>query len=65
MDDFTQKQTKTYIKQGGTYCPYCGSDDLLTGDLDDQGYSEISRDVHCCDCKENWIEGFEMTEVHT
>lgn len=50
----------TYLSEGGTKCPYCGSVDLVGG------FVETSRGIatqfmQCSDCQKDWTDQYELT----
>jgi len=53
---------KKYLESGGNICPYCGSDDLNTGNV--QTDSGIAwQDVECDGCGSEWRDLYTLTGV--
>lgn len=51
----TPEQREKYIAQGGTRCPYCGSEDLDgKGVQIDRGTA--TQEVMCTDCGNGWTD---------
>jgi DNA-directed RNA polymerase subunit M/transcription elongation factor TFIIS len=53
-----------YLRTGGNYCPFCGSDKLSSSPLsvpaDD---SETCAIVECLDCKKQWKDIYKLVTI--
>lgn len=64
----TIKSSRTYVVQGGAYCPVCESDDIRAGDTEYPSTREIVQGMTCGCCGSHWNElyklaGYEDLEV--
>jgi transcription elongation factor Elf1 len=50
-----------HIQSGGKTCPHCGSSSLTFSNVN---ANELSADIECVKCKEQWQEFFTLTAVH-
>ena len=55
---------EAYIKNGGTGCPYCGSDNLEGGQYlsDDNGICQM---ITCLNghCQRSWYDSYTLTDI--
>ena len=51
-----------YVKAGGGYCPYCGSEEYEGGSLDFEG-GGIYQNVRCLKCDSDWVDSYTLTNV--
>jgi len=58
----TSKQKAEYIKNKGTKCPFCGSEDI-EGDSFDVNEGKASQEMSCLDCEESWYDIYTLTGV--
>ena len=56
------KLMKKYLKDDGSYCPFCDSDNI-SGGYGEFDASSAFRNVVCMDCKREWTEEFGLTGV--
>ena len=47
---------KTYLSHGGEFCPKCGADEVVAGQLVNDTDATATRDMQCATC------GLEYTE---
>ena len=57
-DTLTESVAEEYLRNGGTHCPFCMSDDLETIDR----LVESDR-VQCNNCKRVWTDGYTLTSI--
>ncbi len=58
-----QENTKEeeYVKNGGSTCPYCGSQEIEgEGSLDNMGSSAYQR-IRCTHCEKEWDDTYILT----
>jgi hypothetical protein len=53
---------KKYLESCGNICPYCGGDDLNTGNIQTDSGSAW-QDVDCENCGSEWRDLYTLTEV--
>ena len=58
----TKTQKKTYVKQGGGACPFCGSDSI-EGDSYEHGEGFISQRVDCTECRCYWFDEYTLSGI--
>jgi len=51
---------RTYLDKGGMVCPFCGSDQLDAGPMDDQE-QVIYQNVVCRVCQREWTDSYTLT----
>jgi DNA-directed RNA polymerase subunit M/transcription elongation factor TFIIS len=59
-----QKKEK-YLKEGGTHCPYCGSENISAGysphdHFDEEGMWQF---VTCQDCGKEWKDIYQLVDI--
>ena len=59
----TEKQKKLYVDSGGLYCPYCGSDNLVTQEYSPDG-EVVIQGVYCYECQKSWSDVFRLVGIH-
>ena len=60
----TKKQIeRRYLKSGGDFCPFCGSSNLVGGDVDFLDGGVIVRDVCCENCDNEWTDLYKLTGI--
>ena len=52
---------QTYIENGGTHCPYCGSSHISGYEMDFPSDGVISQFVMCGSCQRTWAEYYTLT----
>lgn len=57
----TDEAKLKYIKDGGNYCPYCGSDDIEAGQI--QFDDDLNANVTCLTCWRTWKEFYKVSDV--
>lgn len=62
MEKLSQAKIKRYIKSGGVYCPYCGSENLdeFGQDYDETG---IYKYIRCLTCDERWTDTYKLIDM--
>jgi len=51
-----------YISGGGQFCPFCGKEEITSGEMDvDSDFAWLQ--VHCPDCKKSWTEIFRLITI--
>lgn len=56
------ERIKEYIKDGGTRCPRCRSDQIEGGPIEvDKGWAD--QEMWCNDCEASWIDKYTLTSV--
>jgi transposase-like protein len=60
--ELTQEQIDKYVEQGGTSCPYCGSDQLQYGNEDLEAGAVYQR-VSCLRCNRRWTDSYTLTNL--
>ena len=55
----TPKQKKDYIQNNGKYCPFCGSEHVVEGELCDT----MIRVMSCLKCYEQWRESCMVSDI--
>jgi transcription elongation factor Elf1 len=60
--EFTQRQQEEYVLQDQCHCPYCGSDDIASGDKDYIG-NELDVTITCHACNKSWIETYVFKKI--
>lgn len=58
----SQKKINKYVKDGGGYCPFCGSADYGGHSLDFEGNAIYQR-ISCNDCGRDWVDCYTLTNV--
>lgn len=53
---------ETYLRKGGLFCPYCGSQHIEAGDIDG-GAGEIFQTVVCLTCDRDWTDFYKLVSV--
>lgn len=50
-----------YVENGGTSCPYCGSQDITTfGPIEAEGGCAW-QDITCNNCNNDWVDNYSLT----
>ena len=62
MTKLTQEKIDKYVKNGGGFCPYCGSEQYEGGSLDFES-GGIYQQIVCNDCGKDWIDCYSLTSV--
>ena len=57
----TQEKIDEYVKEGGGFCPYCGSQDIEGGSLDFDG--GVYQKMGCNECDETWVDAYRLANV--
>jgi|ERR1039458_7146311 hypothetical protein len=64
MEKLTNEQKKQYLANEGVVCPFCQSDDVVSGSVEtDSGYA--TQDITCNVCDEEWTDVYTLTGVET
>jgi hypothetical protein len=58
----TKTQKKTYVRQGGSACPYCGSEQIEADSYDHEA-GAISQLVNCLECDSYWYDEYTLTGI--
>jgi transposase-like protein len=59
----TKKKIREYVKSGGNYCPFCGSEDITGGDRNTDG-GVHSQEIYCQGCKKDWQDVYSLTGIY-
>lgn len=51
-----------YLKNRGSKCPYCGSDQI-EGESVDISSGSASQLVNCLECNSNWVDIYKLVDV--
>jgi len=62
MAELTQEKIDEYVKDGGGYCPFCGSHQYEGGSLDFESGS-IYQKMLCNDCGKDWVDAYHLGNV--
>lgn len=62
MSELNQEKIDKYVKDGGGYCPFCGSAQYEGHSLDFEGGS-IYQKVSCNDCGKDWVDAYTLSNV--
>lgn len=60
---FTKKQEKTYLENGGTKCPKCGSENIEGASWNADGGGTASQEVSCLDCDAEWFDVYNLVGI--
>jgi len=58
----TEEQKAKYLEGGGVHCPYCGSDNIVPGKMQDEE-DRVEARTSCVDCGKEWLDIFRLTDV--
>lgn len=58
----TLEQKEQYLKDGGTLCPFCRSNDLSTDNMQIDG-GTMTEDIECLNCGEQWQDSYTLTRI--
>ena len=58
----SKQQKNQYLLSGGEHCPYCGSDNIASGEFNTDGDSAW-RTPDCVICGRVWREVYTMVDV--
>ena len=61
-EEYDQATQRTYVENGGMYCPECDSEEVNSTQPRRQGDS-ITADLHCLACKAQWQDTFILDQV--
>lgn len=59
----TQEQIDRYVAASHK-CPFCGSDNIDTSSRPTVEDSDVNQNVFCLDCKEEWVDIYELTGIN-
>ena len=63
QDSWTDEQRKAwYIEHSGTFCPFCGSDQVHSEEMNASSNC-VDNNVTCDDCNKKWIEIYHLDDV--
>jgi len=62
LDKLIPYRKKKYIKEGGTTCPYCGSNNIC-GQHMEVDSTGAWQEIHCDDCNKTWNDVYKMTDI--
>lgn len=60
--NLTDKQKIEHVKNQGTLCPSCKSDQIV-GDCIDHEHNHIRQEMFCNDCYLEWVNIYKLTLV--
>lgn len=63
MDKLTPEQKLQYVVTGGFRCPYCGSTDIESGQMDFDDYGQMIQEVVCHHCKKEWQDVYVLFTI--
>jgi len=59
----TDEQKKIYVENGGSVCPYCGSEYIeINGSPQVEGL-EVHQELYCTDCGRGWCDSYILNDV--
>lgn len=58
----TPLQKDIYLNRNGLVCPFCGSANIVGGDID-YGNSQMWQNVVCEKCKKEWTDIYTLTDI--
>lgn len=59
----TIKDKARYIGNGGTQCPFCGSEHMNAGHLESDGDRSAYQPVTCDECGSSWDDVYELVGI--
>lgn len=62
MKTLTNEQAQNYLKNRGSSCPFCGSDQIQ-GDSVEVHDGRVYQSVQCLKCGEGWHDGYTLDSV--
>ena len=64
MGQITRKQRDTYLQDGGSRCPFCGSRSMKSEIVQyDRLQGVIEVEVDCMKCKKDWFDVFTLSNI--
>lgn len=61
MADYS-KEVDEYLEHGGVYCPFCHSDDIISGPMKtDVGIAW--QHAECCKCGSTWRDEYDLVNI--
>ena len=50
-----------YLQDGGNHCPYCGSNNIVSGPI--QYDDDLKSETICLGCNKMWIDFYKIADV--
>jgi len=64
MGQITRQQRDTYLQDGGSRCPFCGSQSMKSEIVQyDRLQGVIEVEVECMKCKKDWFDLFTLSNI--
>ncbi len=64
MGQITRQQRDTYLQDGGSRCPFCGSQSMASEVvMYDRLTGEIHCQIECISCHKDWVDIFTLTNI--